>query len=149
MNVYRQDNPYHTVKLYALIDDQSNRSLAKSELFDLLNINSEPKDFQLQTCSGVNSMTSRIGRNLMVSSLDGNTIHRLPPTVECETIPDNRKEISTPDVGNQFPHLAEIANYITELDPQADILLLIDRNLIEAHHVLDQNFSMALLMLNA
>ena len=39
------------VKTTALIDDQSKCSLAKNELFDLLNVNSEIRDYKLQTRS--------------------------------------------------------------------------------------------------
>ena len=87
-------------------------------------------------------MTSRIARNLVVASVDGKTKHTLPPIVECDEIPDNRNEIATPDLAKQFPHLSGIASCIPELDPQAKILLLIGRDLIVAHHVLDQRIAM-------
>ena len=64
-----------------------------------------------------------------------------PPIVECDGIPNNRNEIATPAVARKFLHLSEIACHIPELDPQAKILLLIGRDLIVAHHVLDQRIS--------
>ena len=141
VKVYTQENPDNFVKTYALIDDQSNCSLAKSELFDMLNVNSEIRDYQLQTCSGVKTMSSRIAKNLIVASMDGSTEHLMPPIVECDEIPNNRNEIATPAVARKFLHLSEIACHIPELDPQAKILLLIGRDLIVAHHVLDQRIS--------
>ncbi|XP_062587040.1 uncharacterized protein LOC134248654 [Saccostrea cucullata] len=141
VNVYPQGEPNNFVKTYALIDDQSNCSLAKSELFEMLNINSETKDYQLQTCSGVKTMTSRIAKNLVVTSLDGRTKHLLPPIVECDHIPNNRDEIATPALARRFQHLSDIACHIPELDSKAKILLLIGRDLIVAHHVHDQRIS--------
>ena len=53
-------------------------------------------------------------------------------------MPDVREEIPTPDVARYHSHLKDIASHIPPLDPQSDILLLIGRDLIEAHHVHDQ-----------
>lgn len=78
VKVYDRENPDNFVRTYALIDDQSNCSLAKSELFDLLGIKTETKNFKLETCSGVRNMTSRVAKNLLVTSLDDSTTHQLP-----------------------------------------------------------------------
>lgn len=86
-------------------------------------------------------MTSRIAKNLTVASMDGSTEHMCLPIVECDEIPNNRNEIATPAIARTFQHLSEIACHIPELDPQAKILLLIGRDLIVAHHVLDQRIS--------
>lgn len=77
----------------------------------------------------------------LVTSLDDSTTHQLPPVIECDAVLDNRNEIATPDIAKRFPHLANIASHIPELDPEAKILLLIGRDLIIAHHVLDQRIS--------
>lgn len=103
---YPQEELCNYVRTYALIDDQSKCSLAKSELFDLLGIKTETKNFKLETCSGVKkNMTSRVAKNLLVTSVDDSTTHQLPPVIECDAVPDNRNEIATPDIVNQFSHL--------------------------------------------
>lgn len=53
-------------------------------------------------------------------------------------IPDNCNEIATPRVAEGDLHLATIANEILPLDPDAAIVLLIRRDSVAAHHVLDQ-----------
>jgi hypothetical protein len=58
--------------------------------------------------------------------------------IECDAIPNNRHEIPTCDVAVHYPYLATIANLIPPLDNTANITLLIDRDLLSAHHVLDQ-----------
>ena len=74
----------------------------------------------------------------MVESLDGSAKFRLPNLIECDQIPSAREEIPTPDVAAHFPHLQSIAHQIAPLDTHSDILLLIGRDLPEAHHILDQ-----------
>ena len=138
VDVSLEGNPEKTLRLYAVIDDQSNQSLAKSDLFDILGIRSEPEGFELRTCSGVDYKFGRFARNLIVSSLDGSTIHKLPLVMECDNIPDNVDEIPTPEIAQQFPHLSDIADCIPPIDSQAGILLLIGRDMIDAHYVLDQ-----------
>ena len=44
----------------------------------------------------------------------------------------------TPEVAKFHPHLGKIASEIPQIDPEAEILLLIGRDLIKAHHVHDQ-----------
>ncbi|XP_053402806.1 uncharacterized protein LOC123550418 [Mercenaria mercenaria] len=52
VNVCRTDNPCKTVRCYAMIDDQSNPSLAKPELFDMLNITSQKFKYTINSCAG-------------------------------------------------------------------------------------------------
>lgn len=46
VRIYRCGEREKAFNMYALIDDQSNRSLARSEFFDLLNVYSEPKIYK-------------------------------------------------------------------------------------------------------
>ncbi|XP_070196629.1 uncharacterized protein [Littorina saxatilis] len=58
--------------------------------------------------------------------------------VECESIPQDMSEIPTPDVAHSHAHLQPIAASIPPLHPEIKIGLLIGRDLLMAHHVLDQ-----------
>lgn len=60
----------------------------------------------------------------------------LPTVGECNDIPNDRSEIPTPNVISHQPHMCNLP--IPELNPDAQILLLIGRNLSETHHVRDQ-----------
>jgi hypothetical protein len=73
-----------------------------------------------------------------VESYNGETTIRLPTVMECDNVPDIRNEIPHPEVAKAYPHLRDIADYIPPLCDKADILLLIGRDLPDAHHVLDQ-----------
>lgn len=62
----------------------------------------------------------------------------MPTLIECNQIPSARDEIPTPEIAAQYSHLQAIQVQISPLNDQADILLLIDRDFPEAHHILDQ-----------
>ncbi len=62
----------------------------------------------------------------------------LPPLIECNEIMSNRSEIPTPEVALSHAHLRSVAPYIPELDPEAQILILLGRDLIRAHKVRKQ-----------
>jgi hypothetical protein len=73
-----------------------------------------------------------------VSSIDELHTLRLPSLIECIEIPDNRNEIPCKAVAIGYSHLKDIENYIPKIDEVVRIELLIGRDLIAAHHVLDQ-----------
>ncbi len=41
------------IKAYVILDDQSNRSLARPELFELFDVDREQFSYHLRTCSGI------------------------------------------------------------------------------------------------
>lgn len=138
VKVFREGFPDNAVKLYAIIDDQSNRSLVKSKVLNDLQVKSEYIDYILTSCAGSSPTKGRSATGLIIQSLDGSTQFKLPTVIECNHIPHNRSEIPTPCVARSYPHLRDIAGSIPDLDDQCDTLLLIGRDLLEAHHVLDQ-----------
>lgn len=70
----------------------------------------------------------------IVEGYDGTTLE-LPVITECSEITDNIFVIPTPEVTELYPHLQNIASKIPDLDEKARIMLLIGRDLAEAHHV--------------
>ncbi|XP_052078873.1 uncharacterized protein LOC127716663 [Mytilus californianus] len=124
--------------MYAIIDDQSNRSLAAPEFFSLFNVQEETKDYMLSTCSGSKVTSGKRGNGFVVKSVQDNTRFNLPELIECDNIPNNRNEIATTKDILQYQHLQELQKNILPIDGKCKILLLIGRDLIEAHHVLDQ-----------
>lgn len=68
VRVYRQGEKENAILMYALVDDQSNRSLARSEFFDMLRIYSEPKGYTLSSCSGTVSTYGRQANGLVIES---------------------------------------------------------------------------------
>ena len=131
------NNPEKYVLTYAVHDDQSNRTLGSSALFDSLGINGNTRQFSLKSCAGVTQINARQPSGLMVQSVDNSCMFILPSVVECE-IPCDKSEIPTPEVARYHPHLADLENKIPPLNSFADIGLLIGRDLPEVHHVEQQ-----------
>ena len=65
----------------------------------------------------------------------GHKRHLLPTVTECNAIPDNKDEIPTPDIAKAFPHLRPIADQIPEYQSDAEILLLVGRDVPPLHKV--------------
>ena len=138
VKIYQDGRPDLAVKVYAVLDDQSNGTLGRSELFDAMDVpDSTQFDYTLTTCSGKDNRSGRRTSNLVVESLDGNYKVRLPDVVECNDIPDARDEIPTPEVTRHYKHLHHV--YLPPLDDKAKIQLLIGRDVPDVHIIQDQH----------
>ncbi|XP_052087892.1 uncharacterized protein LOC127724930 [Mytilus californianus] len=138
VKVYPNGQPEKAIRVYAILDDQSNRTLATSQFFELFNINSQKIEYTLSSCAGSMVVSGRMACDFTVESFDGSMSLDLPPLIECNDIPNVREEIPTPNVAFFHDHLRSISSMIPPLDSDAQILLLIGRDLGEAHHVYDQ-----------
>lgn len=136
--IYPQDAVDKVINAYVIIDDQSNRSLARPEFFNLYGIQTEPSCYQLRTCSGLAETSGRRADGFMIESIDGNVAVPLPSLIECSDIPNNRAEIPTPNAVIHQPHLRHIAKHLPELDPNAEILLLLGRDILRLHKIRQQ-----------
>ncbi|XP_072898117.1 uncharacterized protein [Hemitrygon akajei] len=136
--VYPKGAKDKAIKAYVILDDQSNRSLVSPKFFNLFNIESEQFPYYLRTCSGNMKTYGRRAEGFQIESLDGKVLICLPPLVECEKILNNRTEIPTPSAVLHQPHLHHIAKHIPELDPEAEILLLLGRDVLRVHKVRQQ-----------
>jgi hypothetical protein len=59
-------------------------------------------------------------------------------SLPCSDIPNNREEIPSPEVVANHPHLKDLTSHILPIDLNTNIEILIGRDVISAHHVLDQ-----------
>lgn len=138
VHVYPTNRPDKAERMYAVLDEQSNRSLVKSEFFRLFGIDGDPSSYILKTCAGKMETAGRKASNFTVASLDGKTQVALPPLLECNMMPDDRSEIPTPDISQYFPHLEPVADKILPPDANAPILLLLGRDILSVHKVREQ-----------
>ncbi|XP_051239353.1 uncharacterized protein LOC127353832 [Dicentrarchus labrax] len=83
-------------------------------------------------------VTGRRANNFIIESLDGMARLSLPTLIECDMIPDDRAEIPAPEVAVHYPHLKPVAGKIPEIDPQAEILILLGRDILSVHKVREQ-----------
>ncbi|XP_072896146.1 uncharacterized protein [Hemitrygon akajei] len=136
--VYPKGAKDKAIKAYVILDDQSNRSLVSPEFFNLFNIESEQFPYYLRTCSCNMETYERKAEGFQIESLDDKIVICLPPLLECNEILNNRTEIPTPSAVLHQPHLHHIAKHIPELDPKAEILLLLGRDVLRVHKVRQQ-----------
>ena len=114
--------------IYASLDDQSNASMISPNLADKLGATGPKLKYLLSTCSGATKEKSgRRVSGVVLRSMAGKT-SRLPQLVECAKIPQDKREIVTPEMARQFPHLREIAEEIPPYDPKAKVEILIGRD---------------------
>ena len=109
-NVYAKSQPNKKIRAYVVLDDQSNCSLGKSQLFEQLSIHGERSSYTLRTCSGTAVLDGRCTKDLMIESSDGRKVYSLPTVIECNAIPDSKEEIPTPAVAKAYPHFRAIAD---------------------------------------
>eukprot|EP00794_Sanderia_malayensis_P004327 gene4327-4900_t len=127
-----------SMTVYAVIDDQSNSTLAKPELLDKLNITSNPVTYKMKTCGGVSSITGRSTESLSVSTCDGGLSIKLPYVRECSNIPDNYSEILIPEIAKAYSHLSDVVDKVKPIEPGVPIALLIGRDVPQANKVREQ-----------
>lgn len=138
VRVYPQGQREKAVNMYVILDDQSNRSLVRSDFFELFNIQGQSFPYSLKTCAGLVETSGRKAEGFQVESLDGQTSLPLPLLIECNGILNDRSEIPTPDAARHHPHLRSVAAHIPELDPNAEILILLGRDMVRIHKVRQQ-----------
>ncbi|XP_069114175.1 uncharacterized protein [Argopecten irradians] len=136
VNVFHRDRPTERVRLYAMIDDQSNMSLARSEVFDQLGVRGNQHNYVLSSLAGTSNTSGRDSTKITVESVDMSVSLDIPLLLECDRVPEIREEIPTPEVVESYAHLRDIS--IPPVDNTARISMLIGRDVIRAHHVLDQ-----------
>ncbi|XP_034002065.1 uncharacterized protein LOC117495103 [Trematomus bernacchii] len=126
------------MKMYAVLDEQSNKSLAKTEFFNLFEVKGNSTPYTLNTCSGKSETSGRRAVNFVIESVEGKVQLPLPPLIECDMVPDERAEIPSPEIALHHLHLQPVANKIHPVDQNAPILLLLGRDILRVHKVREQ-----------
>lgn len=71
VNIRNRNSDHLLMKGYAIIDDQSNHTLARAQHFDYFKVNSAPERYSLQSCGGKTTLSGRSYSGFVVESLDG------------------------------------------------------------------------------
>ncbi|VDI57101.1 Hypothetical predicted protein [Mytilus galloprovincialis] len=120
-------------------NDQSNRTLATSDFFNFFRENGKEIEYALASCAGRFVRRGRRAFGYVLESLDGSSCLNVPEIIECSDIPNNREEIPSPVIASSYPHMKDKASCIPDIDNQSEIQMLIGRDLIRAHHVLEHH----------
>lgn len=70
VNVYPNSHREATKKMYAILNEQSNRSLARPEFFDIFDDNSVSSPFALKICAGITETAGRRACGYTIESID-------------------------------------------------------------------------------
>ncbi|KAM3822775.1 uncharacterized protein M6D78_018315 [Vipera latastei] len=140
VKVYPAGQPERATRMYAIIAEHSNRSLVKPKFFDIFGIQGQATPYTLNTCSGCVETSGRRADGFMISHIKAKEGIPLPSLVECDQMPNNREEIPTPEVAYQHPHLRHLATEIPPMDMDADILLLLGRDILTVHRIRQQSY---------
>ncbi|XP_069138180.1 uncharacterized protein [Argopecten irradians] len=102
------------------------------------NENDKEVEYMMSSCSVQGGKIGRLRQNFTLESIDGSHSLKLQSILECNSIPNVRQDIPTPTVARNYRHLRDLERMIPEEDTTAEISLLIGRDIIAAHNVLDQ-----------
>lgn len=130
VKVYPEDHPGKVIQTYAVLDNQSNCSLAYPEFFNHFCLYEKVSPYTSYICSGVMETSGGRAANFVVESFDRKI--KLPTLIECEMIPDDWAEIPTPEIVHYFPHLRPVADKIPPLSENAQIPILQRRDILRA-----------------
>lgn len=111
--VYPQGKSEQALAVYTIIDDQSNPTLGRYSVFDHLRENGPSMEYAMSSCSGTYLDVGRRVSDYIIESMDGSFKTKLPEIIECNSIPDVRKEIPTPELSKHFGHLRDLTRYST------------------------------------
>ncbi|XP_033759513.1 uncharacterized protein LOC117341759 [Pecten maximus] len=137
VDIYPEGQPGKSITVYAVLDDQSNRTLASSELLDALGIAGDEIRFTISSCAGTYQTSGRRVDGLVVRAMDGSSQHVLPTVIECD-IPQDITETATPEVVAHQEHLRVLKDEIPPYRPECFMGLLIGRDVPDVHHVHEQ-----------
>lgn len=70
--------------------------------------------------------------------MDGKVNIQLPSLLKCDSVPEDRTEIPSPEIAQHHPHLLPVVDKIQPVDHQAPILLLLGRDILRVHKVREQ-----------
>ena len=101
--------------MYAILDDQSNRSLVSKEFFDFFEIESQPINYTMSTCSGQATTSGRKATGFIVEPFYLGETLEFPELLETNCIPNHRDEIPDPKVIRKFKHLKNAASTIPNI----------------------------------
>ena len=109
VKVHHTGDRTHEKTMYAIIDDQSNRTLARPEFFDAMDVPAGNNEhYTLVSCAGSFPTEGRCARGFTISSMDDSFSIELPSVLECNQIPNSRTDIPTPEIKQYHHHLKDI-----------------------------------------
>lgn len=86
VKVFPAGHPDKAMKLYAVLDEQSNRSLVCSEFFKMFDEHASSSPYSQRTYAGIKETMGRRASGDVIKSLDRTVQLSLPSLTECNNI---------------------------------------------------------------
>ena len=129
VEIYLEDAPSKRLQTYAILDSQSSGSFIDPSVVKYFNAKTTPYQYSLITLQGIKtSVQSSILKNLVIRGISYDQTYNLPPLTVIPSIPDSKEEIASPKLVRSFPHISELANNFAEINPNAEVTLLLGRD---------------------
>lgn len=129
---HQKDDLERRVKLYAVLDDQSDTCFVTDDAINDLGITGPVIKFELGTMHAVENIDTKIIDGLVVSRFDGKAEIPLPKAYTRSHIAGLRGQIPRPGTARKHEHLKKIAHQIPPYEENLSIGLLIGNNCVRA-----------------
>ena len=121
-------SPSRSLRVYAIIDEQSSHTFATSKVFDHFNANCQLEDYHLQTLTSSQKLSGRTLEGLVVKGVLEKDSYSLPKLYENNGIPDTKDECANPVIISKNLTISKFSCNFPEIDNEADVCLLIGRD---------------------
>ena len=129
VNLAHKDNPSDMLRVYCILDDQSNCCLVDERITSMLNVEAHDTEYRLRTCNGLETNTSgKKISGLIVKGVSQSNWISLPDVLTNNHIPNNKHEVGTPEMVRSHPSIASFAPQFHEIDTEAEVFMLVGRN---------------------
>ena len=132
VTVHHENRPEHKVKIYAILDDQSDTCFISDQVKNELEVSGPNVDLELGTMHSVENVKVQRITGLVVSQLDGELEIDLPKVYSRNQIPGRRSQIPRPETAAMYKHLESLKDKIPPLDKSLPIGLLIGNDCVRA-----------------
>ncbi|XP_064631350.1 uncharacterized protein LOC135489762 [Lineus longissimus] len=128
VQVYTEGSPALTLKLYALLDPQSDSCFISESAAQKIDAQGHPMSLRLATMLGEEVVKCERVSGLSIRSTDGTVDVSLPPTYTRGSIPAEHHQIPRKETVERWPHLAAIGSKLPPYDSTLEIGLLLGFN---------------------
>jgi len=130
--IHHKNDPDRRVKVYAVLDDQSDTCFVTDDVIDKLGVTGPVIQLELGTMHAIEKIDTQRIDDLVVSRFDGKVNIPLPKAYTRTHIPGQRGQIPRPETARQYDHLEKIAGEIPPYEEHLSIGLLIGNNCVRA-----------------
>lgn len=121
------------LRCYAMLDEQSTSSFVDQKLLDFFSVQTPLEEYCLNTLSGTSTVVQgRSITDLHVRGVGEDRTFLLPKLLTSDCIPSSKDGIASPSIVRSYPHMAHLADNFYEVDPKAEVLMLLGLDADEA-----------------